>query len=91
MIFFDYDYVWHDIMGNIGVFLLISSYWGLQTGKLASDGLLYSVINLVVAVFLTINLCYRPNLSSLIIEFFWFIISVYGIMRALHKAPRNKN
>lgn len=77
----EYDYCWHDLVGNIGVSLLIMSYLALQLGKLRADGLWYSWINLCVALLLGINLYHRPNLSSIIIEIFWALISLYGIFR----------
>ena len=85
MIILHYDYTWHDAVGNVGVVLFITSYWALQTGKISSKSLKYSVTNLIVAILLTINLYFRPNLSGLIIQFFWFIISIYGIFRAVYK------
>lgn len=79
--FMDYDYCWHDVMGNIGVLLLVASYLGLQLGKIAADGFWYSLLNLLVAIFLGVNLYHRPNLSSIIIEIFWGAISIYGLIR----------
>ena len=77
-----YSYHLHDVVGNIGVVLLIASYWALQIGKLDAQGLAYSCINLCVAILLGVNLYFRPNISSIIIEIFWAAISVYGIIRA---------
>lgn len=88
-----YEYMVCDLIGNCGVFLLIASYWGLQAGKLDIKGLSYSVINLCVAILLSINLYFRPNVSSIIIEIFWAGISIYGIYNALkndvHKKYQN--
>lgn len=76
----DYHYNWHDLIGNIGVAMLILSYLGLQLGKLRVDGFWYSGINLLAAILLGINLYHRPNLSSIIIEWFWGLISLYGVV-----------
>lgn len=78
-----YDYAWYDFVGNIGVFLLIASYWALQMEYLNPKGFFYSFINLWVAILLSVNLYHRPNLSSIIIEVFWAIISLYGLIKAL--------
>lgn len=75
----DYNYNIFDFIGNTGVFLLIASYFALTTDRISSKGLTYPLMNLLAAVFLTISLLDKPNLSSLIIEFFWSIISIYGI------------
>lgn len=85
-----YEYMICDLIGNCGVFLLIASYWGLQAGKLDIKGLTYSVINLCVAILLSINLYFRPNVSSIIIEIFWAGISIYGIYNALKNDVHRK-
>jgi hypothetical protein len=79
MQFQEYDYSWSDVVGNIGVALLLLNLYLNVEGKIDSKGLAYNVNNLVVAVLLTINLIYKPNISSLIIEFFWAAISIRGI------------
>ncbi len=77
----NYQYDFTDFIGNIGVALLVGSYAGLQFGKLDPKGFWYSFNNLVVAILLGINLYFKPNLSSIIIELFWFGLSMYGLIR----------
>lgn len=81
----DYQYNIYDFIGNTGVFILIASYFALTTEKVCSKGLIYPTANLVAAIFLTISLLDKPNLSSLIIEFFWSLISLYGIFQYFKK------
>lgn len=76
---FNYQYNWSDFIGNIGVVLLVGTYAGLQFGKIDAKSFWYSFNNLMVAILLGINLYYKPNISSIIIEIFWFMISVYGL------------
>lgn len=68
-------------MGNIGVVLLVGTYAGLQFGKIDAKGFWYSFNNLLVAILLGINLYYKPNISSIVIEIFWFFISIYGLVQ----------
>ena len=68
-----------DIIGFTGVALLIITYALLQLERIDPKGFWYSFNNLVVAILVTVSLVYTPNLASLVIEFFWFIISAYGI------------
>jgi len=68
-----------DIIGFTGVALLIVTYALLQLERIDPKGFWYSFNNLVVAILVTVSLVYTPNLASLVIEFFWFIISAYGI------------
>ena len=77
----EYQYNIFDFIGNAGVFLLISSYFALTTDKISAKGLAYPTMNLIAAIFLTMSLIDKLNLSSLIIEFFWALISLYAIVQ----------
>ena len=69
-----------DMIGFTGVALLIVTYALLQLEKIDPKGFWYSFNNLLVAILVTVSLVYTQNLASLVIEFFWFIISLYGIV-----------
>jgi hypothetical protein len=69
-----------DLIGFTGVALLIVTYAMLQLDKIDPKGFWYSFNNMIVAILVTVSLVYTPNLASLVIEFFWFLISVYGII-----------
>ena len=88
MTLYGYEYCWYDAAGNLGVLMLVLSYLALQIDKLDVKGFWYSLINLLVAVLLSINLYFRPNLSSIIIEVFWALISIYGIIRYYKKSVK---
>ena len=68
-----------DLIGFSGVALLIITYALLQFDRIDPKGFWYSFNNLIVAILVTVSLVYTPNLASLVIEFFWFIISLYGL------------
>ena len=70
-----------DLIGFSGVALLIVTYAMLQLDKIDPKGFWYSFNNLLVAILVTVSLAYTPNLASLVIEFFWFIISVFGLWK----------
>ena len=69
-----------DFIGLSGVALLIITYALLQLDKIDPKGFWYSFNNLVVAILVTVSLIYTPNLASIVIEIFWFIISLYGLV-----------
>tara|TARA_B100002019_G_scaffold217154_1_gene189825 strand:+ start:185 stop:445 length:261 start_codon:yes stop_codon:yes gene_type:complete len=71
---------WPDIVGFSGVALLIVTYALLQLERIDPKGFWYSFNNMIVAILVSVSLWYTPNLASWVIEFFWFIISVYGIV-----------
>ena len=68
-----------DIIGLIGVALLIVTYAMLQFDRIDPKGFWYSFNNMLVAILVTVSLVYSFNLASMVIEVFWFIISVYGV------------
>jgi len=72
-------YSWYDFIGNLGVIMILSSYLLLQLEKITSKSLAYSVINALGALLVLISLYFHFNLSAVIIELFWLIISLYGI------------
>ena len=69
-----------DLIGLTGVGLLIITYALLQLDKIDPKGFWYSFNNLVVAILVTVSLVYTPNLASIVIEVFWFLISLYGVV-----------
>ena len=76
---------WPDVIGGVGVVLVLATYGLLQAGRMAADALLYSTLNLLGAILIGISLLYSFNLASFIIEVFWATASAYGIWRALRR------
>ena len=70
-----------DLVGNIGVVILMITYLMLQLNKLSSDSLAYSVLNAGGAGLIVISLLFDFNLSALLMEVFWVLISFVGIYR----------
>lgn len=77
------NYTWYDLVGNIGVFMVVMAFYLLQTERLTSRDIRYSLLNLTGAIMLLISLCFNWNLSSVIIELFWIAISLIGIFKHL--------
>ena len=70
-----------DFIGNIGVVILIITFLMLQLNKLPSDGLAYSLLNAIGASLIVVSLLFDFNLSALLMEVFWVLISFVGIYR----------
>lgn len=70
-----------DAIGTLGVILIIGSYLFLQLDYLSGKSVSYSVLNAIGAACVLISLFYFFNLSAFIVEFFWLIISLIGIIR----------
>ena len=70
-----------DLLGNVGVVVLMITYLMLQLNKISSDQLSYSLLNAIGAGLIVISLLYDFNLSALLMEVFWVLISCLGIYR----------
>lgn len=70
-----------DLVGNIGVAILMVTYLLLQLNKIRSDDLMYSLLNAVGASLIIVSLLVNFNLSALLMEVFWVLISFVGIYR----------
>jgi len=70
-----------DLVGNIGVVILVITFLMLQLNKIPSDGLAYSLLNAVGASLIVVSLLFDFNLSALLMEVFWVLISFVGIYR----------
>ena len=80
----------HDVIGAIGVALIVVTYFALQTGRLKT-GLRYSLLNGVGAAMILYSLIFDFNLAAFLVEFFWLAISLYGIYRSMRRKPQPSN
>ncbi|MEP6922932.1 MAG: hypothetical protein ABI954_00590 [Pyrinomonadaceae bacterium] len=78
-------YAWYDFVGIIGTALIIVTYVLLQIEKIRSESLLYSLLNAGGAGLIIVSLIFNFNLSAFIVEFFWLLISLFGIGKSLLK------
>jgi len=80
-------FAWYDIIGTIGVAVIVITYFLLQLGRVASGQLSYSLLNGVGAALILISLYYDFNLPSVVVEAFWLVISIFGIIKYLVARP----
>ncbi|GLQ23972.1 hypothetical protein GCM10007853_18460 [Algimonas ampicilliniresistens] len=71
-----------DLIGLIGVALILVAYWGVQTDRLPAADWRFSAINGLGALLIMVSLYFTFNLASFVIEVFWLIISGYGLLKA---------
>lgn len=79
-------YSWHDFLGNSGVFLILLTYLLLQMGRMSPATMSYSVLNGLGAGLILVSLFYTFNLSAVIIEVAWLVISIFGVAKAMRKS-----
>ncbi len=80
-----------DVIGSIGTLLIVLTYLLLQINKIQSHSFLYSFLNLLGALLLAYSLLYNWNFASFMIEVFWIIISLIGLVKYFmrtHKAQQ---
>ncbi|MGH9932259.1 MAG: CBU_0592 family membrane protein [Pyrinomonadaceae bacterium] len=77
------DYTWFDLIGNVGVLLMVVAYLLLQLEKMSSSAVSYLLLNAMGATMVMISLKFRFNLSAFLMEAFWLLISLYGISKPL--------
>ena len=74
-------YAWYDALGSIGVAVIIFTYIALQLEKIRSESLSYSLLNAAGAGLIIVSLVYSFNFPAFIVEFFWLLISLFGIAK----------
>ena len=72
---------WYDIIGFFGIAMIVGTYFLLQIERLRSDGLIYSLLNGFGAICVIFSLLFAFNLSAFLLEAFWVVISLIGIIR----------
>lgn len=85
------DYHWYDFIGNIGVLMILIAYFMLQLNRIDNRALTFSFMNFSGAFLILVSLYFDFNLSAFIIEFFWLLISLYGIYRWLRTTSKENN
>ncbi|MEP3656020.1 MAG: hypothetical protein ABJO36_14085 [Litorimonas sp.] len=71
-----------DVIGLIGVLIILISYGALTLEKMDPKGWLYSAGNGLGAILILISLYYSFNLASFVIEIAWLAISLFGLWKA---------
>lgn len=74
-----------DAFGIAGVILLVITYLLLQVNRLPSAGLLYSLLNAIGASLIILSLLANFNLSAFLMEAFWVLISLIGVVRYMRR------
>lgn len=79
-----------DIVGMIGVTIILVAYFLLSIGRWSPATLSYQLINFVGAWLILFSLYFHWNLSSVVIEIAWAAISIVGMCRVVSKKKKMK-
>ncbi len=72
---------WPSIIGFFGTACIIGAYAYLTLARATNPFVLHGT-NLLGAALLTVSLVYHTNWASLVLEFFWAAIAIYGLAKA---------
>lgn len=71
----------HDVVGTIGVIMIVGAFFLLQIQRVDSNSAYYSLFNGFGAALILFSLCFEFNLASFLLEFFWLLASIVGLLR----------
>ncbi len=75
----------HSIAGSVGALLIVGSYLLLIAGMASGETLGFSAANAAGAALIIASLLVDFNLAAMLIEVFWLLISLYGMIKALSR------
>lgn len=73
-----------DVLGQIGMVLVLIAYALLSTNKI-NNGKLYQSINLIAAIFMAIGLLPKNAQFSFALQVAWAVIAIISIVKIMHK------
>jgi hypothetical protein len=75
------DYALHNVVGNVGVLLIVGSYFLVQIRRMSALNPPYILLNGLGALLILYSLWFDFNLSAFLIEVIWLVISLLGLGR----------
>lgn len=67
------------LLGWVGTFFYLFSYFLLSIRKIKGDGLAYHIMNILGAIGLTFNALYLQDYPNVVVNIAWMIIAVVAI------------
>ena len=75
--------IWTDVVGVVGVLLVLAAYAAAALGKLDVRGASSLFANFLGASLILLSLTVDFNLSALLMEGSWALVSLIGLLRVL--------
>ncbi len=85
----EYFVYYSDFIGMVGVVLTLVAYYLLNVNKFASTDLMYLFMNFIGSSLVLVSLMVNWNLSSVVIEGAWALISLLGLYRVLRARKKS--
>ena len=80
-----------DPVGIVGVIIILIAYLLLSTGRWVADSMKFQFMNFLGAWLILFSLYFHWNLSSVVIEIAWIIISMVGMYRLIPCVARKRD
>lgn len=80
--------IFADVIGILGVFIIVIAYILMQIDRMDPKGVAFSLLNTIGAVLILFSLINDWNLASFVMEVIWFILSLYGTIKAYSALKR---
>ena len=77
-----------DLIGLLGVILILIAYFLLQTERIRADHMAYSLYNTLGSLMILYSLFAQWNLSAVVMEAAWLILSMYGLYKAYRQSKK---
>lgn len=71
-----------DVVGIIGVVLVLIAYYLLQANRLTASNTRYLQMNVIGSLLILFSLFFNWNTSAVLIEIMWFLISLWGMIKS---------
>ena len=78
-----------DVLGWIGMILVLLAYGLLSTNKI-SNGKLYQTLNLIASLLMAIGLLPKNAWFSFLLQIVWAIIAIVTIIKIVKKSKKNE-
>ncbi|MEN8148070.1 MAG: hypothetical protein ABFR02_10700 [Campylobacterota bacterium] len=82
--------MFEDIIGTLGVAVIVITYFLLQVERMRSDDLLYSLLNIIGSVMILFSILKNWNFASFLIEIFWILISLIGVYKFVKRRKKER-
>ncbi len=70
-----------EIIGWLGMILILVAYWLVSIGKISAASKSYQYLNLFGAGFVIVNVAFHSALPSVALNTVWFFIALYGLFQ----------
>ncbi len=72
-----------DMIGIVGVVLIVGSYLLLQLSVMRETQIRFHFLNALGALMILYSLYFEFNFGAAVIEVFWAIVSIYGMIKCM--------